>query len=55
MRQDFLVPQVKETDVPSLSQDKGITGQAQHFATGRDGPGRDFDCLSCLGPKIKEQ
>ena len=30
----------KGTEVPSLSQDKGTTGQAQNLATGRDGPGQ---------------
>ena len=29
----------KGTEVPSLSRDKGTTGQAQNLATGRDGPG----------------
>ena len=29
----------KGTEVPSLSRDKGTTGQAQNFTTGRDGPG----------------
>jgi hypothetical protein len=29
----------KGTEVSSLSRDKGTTGQAQNFATGRDGPG----------------
>ena len=27
----------KGTEVPSLSRDKGTTGQAQNLATGRDG------------------
>ena len=36
----------KETEVPSLSRDKGTTGRAQNLATGRDrtacqNPGRD--------------
>ena len=43
---DFLVPRDKGTDVPSLSWDKGTTGQAQNLATGRAGtacqnPGRN--------------
>ena len=29
----------KGTEVPTLSRDKGTTGQAQNFTTGRDGPG----------------
>ena len=29
----------KGTDIPSLSRDKGTTGQAQNLATGRDGTG----------------
>ena len=29
----------KGTEVPSLSRDKGTMGQAQNFATGRDGTG----------------
>ena len=29
----------KGTEVPSLSRDKGTTGQAQNLAMGRDGPG----------------
>ena len=35
----FIVPGQKDngTDVPSLSRDKGTTGQAQNLATGRDG------------------
>jgi hypothetical protein len=36
----------KGTEIPSLSRDKGTTGQAQNLATGRDGTGRDFDSLS---------
>ena len=28
------------TEVPSMSRDKGTTGQAQNLATGRDGPGQ---------------
>ena len=32
--------QDKETEIPSLSQDKGTKGQAQNLATGRDGPGQ---------------
>ena len=30
----------KGKEVPSLSQDKGTTGQAQNFAKGRDGQGQ---------------
>ena len=30
----------KGTEVPSLSRDKGTTGQAQNLAMGRDGPGQ---------------
>ena len=30
----------KGTQVPSLSRDKGTTGQAQNLAKGRDGPGQ---------------
>ena len=30
----------KGTEVPSLSWDKGTTGQAQNLAMGRDGPGQ---------------
>ena len=29
----------KETEIPSLSWDKGTTGQAQNLATGQDGTG----------------
>ena len=29
----------KGTEIPTLSRDKGTTGQAQNLATGRDGPG----------------
>jgi hypothetical protein len=29
----------KGTEVPSLSRDKGTTGQAKNLAKGRDGPG----------------
>ena len=32
--------QDKETEVPSLSRDKGTTGQAQNLAKGQDGPGQ---------------
>ena len=28
------------TEIPSLSRDKGTTGQAQNLAKGRDGPGQ---------------
>ena len=28
------------TEVPSLSRDKGTTGQAKNLAKGRDGPGQ---------------
>ena len=31
----------KGTEVPSLSRDKGTTGQAKNLAKGRDGTGRD--------------
>ena len=30
----------KGTEVPSLSRDKGTTGQTQNLAKGRDGPGQ---------------
>ena len=30
----------KGTEVPSLSRDKGTTGQTKNLAEGRDGPGR---------------
>ena len=30
----------KGTEVPSLSRDKGTTGQAKNLAKGRDGPGQ---------------
>ena len=30
----------KRTEVPSLSRDKGTTGQAKNLAKGRDGPGQ---------------
>ena len=30
----------KETEVSSLSRDKGITGQAKNVKKGRDGPGQ---------------
>ena len=30
----------KGTEVPSLSRDKGTTGQAENLAKGRDGPGQ---------------
>merc|ERR1740129_953166 len=41
-RQNFFVPGQRDTgtEVPSLSRDKGTTGQAQNLATGRDGPGQ---------------
>ena len=32
--------QDKKTEVPTLSRDKGTTGQAQNLAKGRDGPGQ---------------
>ena len=32
--------QDKGTEVPSMSRDKGKTGQAQNLAKGRDGPGQ---------------
>ena len=59
-RQDSPTFRDKGTEVPSLSWDKGTTGQAQNLAKGRDGPGQpvkiqdgmwdgmvqDFDSLS---------
>ena len=30
----------KGAEVPSLSRDKGTSGQAQNIATGQDGPGQ---------------
>ena len=33
----------KGTEVPSLSRDKGTTGQAQNLATGQDGPGQPIN------------
>ena len=30
----------KGTEIPSLSRDKGTTGQAKNLAKGRDGPGQ---------------
>ena len=40
-RNFFIVPGQRDigTEVPSLSRDKGTTGQAQNLATGRNGPG----------------
>ena len=40
--QNFFVPGQRDngTEVPSLSRDKGTTGQAQNLAKGRDGPGQ---------------
>ena len=40
-RQNFFVPGQKDngTEVPSLSRDKGKTGQAKNLAKGRDRPG----------------
>ena len=32
----------KGTKIPSLSRNKGTTGQAQNLATGREGPGQPF-------------
>ena len=32
--------QDKGTEIPSLSRDKGTTGQAQNLTAGRDGPGQ---------------
>ena len=37
--QDSANFQDKGTEVPTLSQDKGTTGQAQNLAKGQDGPG----------------
>jgi hypothetical protein len=34
----------KGTEVPTLSRDKGTTGQAQNLATGRDGTGFVTGC-----------
>ena len=40
--QNFFVPGQRDngTEDPSLSRDKGTTGQAQNLAMGRDGPGQ---------------
>ena len=43
----------KGTEVPSLSRDKGTTGQAQNLAKGRDGLVQDFDSLSRHVPQEK--
>ena len=62
MRRDSLVSRNKETEVSSLSQDKGTTGKAQnlamgrawkgfwHFATGQTGTRRNVDILPRDGP-----
>ena len=41
-RQKIFVPGQRDngTEVPSLSRDKGTTGQPQNLTTGRDGPGQ---------------
>ena len=39
MGQDSATFRDKGIEIPSLSQDKGTTGQAQNLATGRDGTG----------------
>ena len=51
-RQNFFFPGQRDngTEVPSLSQDKGTTGQAQNLAMGRDGPGQP---KSGTGPGTK--
>ena len=38
--QNFFVPGQRDngTEVPSLSRDKGTTGQPQNLTTGQDGP-----------------
>ena len=36
----------KGSEVPSLSRDKGTTGQAQNLATGWDETEQEFDSLS---------
>ena len=40
MVQDIATFRDKGTEIPSLSQDKGTTGQAENLATGRDGLGQ---------------
>ena len=44
--QNFFVPGQRDngTEVPSLSRDKGTTGQAKNLAKGRDGPGQPKSC-----------
>ena len=37
----------KRTEVPSLSRDKGTTGQAKNLAKGRDGPGQSKSGTGC--------
>ena len=44
--------QDKGTEVPSMSRDKGKTGQAQNLAKGRDGTGRDSLSKSRMGRGI---
>ena len=38
--QDSATFRDKGTEVPSLSRDKGTTGQAKNLAKGQDGPGQ---------------
>ena len=40
MERDNTTFRDKGTEVPSLSQDKGTTGQAKNLTKGRDGPGQ---------------
>ena len=50
MGQDSATFRDKGTEVPSLSRDKGTTGQAKNLAKARDGPGRDSQNLGLDGP-----
>jgi hypothetical protein len=38
----------KGTEVPSLSRDKGTTGQAKNLSKGRDGPGQPKSGTECV-------
>ena len=45
MGRDSATFRVKGTEVSLLSRDKGITGQAQNLAMGRDWPGQPLKIL----------
>ena len=52
--QDFLVPQDKGTEVPSLSRDKGTTGQKSLLCPGTKGQWEKLKIFLRNGPRFRD-